>query len=228
MEEAPVQPQPQVTTKPKPHNWKKVILTVVFIIGVISVVSGIYWFMVVNKSSGDSDLTGPVPKVTTKTSTESAKEGTPSAQKDEKANWISFTSQKLGIQLKHPETWTAEALFGKPEGILVPADTSYILLKQESTGINIKISEGGSLGGPPNITNKEVINLDGIQVTVSTYKGFLPLDGGDPYSTDALGFAAGPLNIGDKDVFILATWNEKDSNAEKMSKEIIKTFKFLD
>jgi hypothetical protein len=62
-------PQPQFTTT-KPHNWKKVILTVIFIVGVVAVVVGIYWFMVLNKSSGDSDLTGPVPKVTTKTATE--------------------------------------------------------------------------------------------------------------------------------------------------------------
>jgi hypothetical protein len=72
-------PQPQFTTT-KPHNWKKVILTVIFIVGVVAVVVGIYWFMVLNKSSGDSDLTGPVPKVTTKTATESAKESTESAE----------------------------------------------------------------------------------------------------------------------------------------------------
>ncbi len=105
MDEVPVQPQPQVTTTPKPHNWKKVILTVVFIVGVVAVVSGIYWFMVVNKTSDNSDLTGPVPKVTTKTSTESAKKSTPSAEKDETVDWKTFTYENPKISFKYPKSW---------------------------------------------------------------------------------------------------------------------------
>jgi len=212
--------QPQLTSTQKSINWKNIIIGTV--IGAILVGLGVLIFLILQPKPETTST------VTTKKTTPSAKISTPSAQKDEKANWISFTGQKLGIQLKHPENWSAEELFGKPENILVPADTNYILLKQESTGIIIKISEGGSLGGPPNTTNKEIIDLDGIQVTVITYKGFIPLDGGDPYSTDTVGFFAVPINIGDKDVFILATWNETDSDAEKISKEILKTFKFLD
>lgn len=63
------EPQPQATTTPKSTNWKKIGLTIVFIIGVVAIVSSIYWFLVVQNGSSSSDLTGPVPKVTTKTAT---------------------------------------------------------------------------------------------------------------------------------------------------------------
>ncbi len=71
--------QTQVTTTSKATNWKKISFTIVFIVGCVSIIAGIYWFLVVNKTTEDSDLTGPVPKVTTKTATESAKEATKSA-----------------------------------------------------------------------------------------------------------------------------------------------------
>ena len=60
-------PQPQATTATQKHDWKKVSLTIVFILVAAGVVVGIYWFFVLNKSSDNSDLTGPVPKVTTQT-----------------------------------------------------------------------------------------------------------------------------------------------------------------
>lgn len=53
-----------------------------------------------NKSSASSDLTGPVPKVATKTSTESAKEATSSGEKeivevDETDGWKTFTGNAV-------------------------------------------------------------------------------------------------------------------------------------
>ena len=95
-------PQPQVTTGTKPHDWKKVGLTVLIIIVVTGLIIVAYWFLVLNKTSEVSDLTGPVPKVTTKTATESAKESTPSAEKDETADWKSYNSTQLGFSIKHP------------------------------------------------------------------------------------------------------------------------------
>ena len=72
-------PQPQVTVGTKSHDWKKVGLTVLIILVVAGLIVAAYWFLVLNKGSEDSDLTGPVPQVTTKTSTESAEEATKSA-----------------------------------------------------------------------------------------------------------------------------------------------------
>lgn len=60
-------PQPQAVTTPKSHDWKKVGLTVLIILVVSGLLVAAYWFLVLNKSSDNSDLTGPVPKVTTKT-----------------------------------------------------------------------------------------------------------------------------------------------------------------
>ena len=97
--------QTQVTTTSKSLNWKKIILTVVIILVVTGLIAGVYWFFVLSKTSGDSDLTGPVPKVTTKTSTESAKESTASAEKDETADWKTYKDTILGFQVKYPEDW---------------------------------------------------------------------------------------------------------------------------
>jgi hypothetical protein len=87
-------PQSQVTT-PQGTNWKKVLLTIVFILVVSGIIAGVYWYFILNKSSDNSDLTGPVPKVTTKTSTESAK-------KDETADWIIFDVNAVNLQFKLP------------------------------------------------------------------------------------------------------------------------------
>ena len=98
-------PQPQVTTTvPKSHDWKKVGLTILIILVVAGLIVAAYWFLILNKSSEDSDLTGPVPKVTTKTSTESEKEATESAEKDETADWKTFTGELTNITFKYPQT----------------------------------------------------------------------------------------------------------------------------
>lgn len=103
----PTAPQLQVTTGTKPHDWKKVSLTILVILVVAGLIVAAYWVLVLNKSSDNSDLLGPVPKVTTKTSTESAKEATESAEKDETASWktyeFEFEGQKYSF--KHPKEW---------------------------------------------------------------------------------------------------------------------------
>ncbi len=98
-------PQPQVATAaPNQHNWKKVGLTVLVILVVSGLIVAAYWFLVLNKSSEDSDLTGPVPKVTTKQATESAKEATSSAEKDETADWKNYKSGNFSFS--YPQGWS--------------------------------------------------------------------------------------------------------------------------
>jgi hypothetical protein len=71
--------QPQVTTS-QGTNWKKIGLTVLFILVVTRIIAGVYWFFILNKTPEDSDLTGPVPKPSTPIATDSAKEATPSSK----------------------------------------------------------------------------------------------------------------------------------------------------
>jgi cytoskeletal protein RodZ len=112
-------PQPQVATPQQKHNWKKVWLTILLIVGVVVVISGIYWFFILGKTSEDSDLTGPVPKVTTPKATESAKEATPSAEKDETADWKTFKNESYSF--KYPSTW--EQTIAPNSNVVVSSDT---------------------------------------------------------------------------------------------------------
>ena len=53
-------------------SWSKIIVTVLVIITVTAVISGIYWFFILPGKTDVSDLTGPVPKVDIPVATESA------------------------------------------------------------------------------------------------------------------------------------------------------------
>jgi len=85
---------PQVTNSvPISHDRKKIGLTVLIILVVAGLIITAYWFLFLNKASDDSDLTGPVPKVTTNTSTDSATNTT---------NWKTYSNSQLGVSLKLP------------------------------------------------------------------------------------------------------------------------------
>ena len=102
-------PQPQVSSKPQSTNWKKIGLTVLIIVVVAGLIAGVYWFFVLNKSSDISDLTGPVPKPQVTTSTPSA---TPSAKKDETADWNVYKDEN--ISLRYPKSWGRYDFIGTP------------------------------------------------------------------------------------------------------------------
>lgn len=106
-------PQPQVTTS-QVTNWKKIGLTVLIILVVTGLIGGAYWYYVSNKSSDDSDLTGLVPKVTTRTSTESAKEATKSTEKDKTAGWEVHKNEDIGFSVKLPQSFKVDDLSGTP------------------------------------------------------------------------------------------------------------------
>ena len=105
MEQSAQESQPtqtQVTTTSKSLNWKKIGLTVLIILVVTGLISGVYWVFVLNKDTEVS--TDPiVPKPSTQTATESAKETTPSAEKDETADWKVYTNKDLGFSVKYPK-----------------------------------------------------------------------------------------------------------------------------
>lgn len=102
--------QPQVqTVSVKKISWSKVIITIFVIIVVTAVIAGAYWFLVLNKSSDTSDLTGPVPKPQVNTATPSV---TSSTQKDETTGWNVYKDNK--ITLRYPKDWERYDSLGKP------------------------------------------------------------------------------------------------------------------
>lgn len=99
-EDQKVVPQAQVTTSKK-ISWLKIGLTVLIILVVTGLITGAYWFFVLNKGSDTSDLTGPVPKPKVNTSTPSA----------DIADWKVYTNTKYNYQVKYPQDWVIEVDF---------------------------------------------------------------------------------------------------------------------
>jgi hypothetical protein len=86
------------TTPKKSISWKKILASV----GVIAIVAGLIavaiWYPVRNQTESS-------PVVTTDVSTPSSKQATPSAKKDETADWKTYTSKKVKVKFKHPLDW---------------------------------------------------------------------------------------------------------------------------
>lgn len=96
MAEVPVQPQPIS----KGINWKTVIVSAV--VGGLVVGIGALGFYLYQGQSEDTTST----QVTTpKTTTDSTKQATPSAEKDETDDWKVHTDNVLGFQIKYPNDW---------------------------------------------------------------------------------------------------------------------------
>lgn len=113
-------PQPQVTVGTKSHDWKKVSLTILIILVVAGLIVAAYWFLVLNKSSDNSDLLGPVPKVTTPKATESAKEATPSVDKAvycETGKEHKFT--EYGLKVCLPKDYTFSRYFPEKKWLVL-------------------------------------------------------------------------------------------------------------
>jgi len=91
-------PQPSPTPKPQVINWKNIVIGVV--IG--TVLLGVGGYLIYNAYQPKSSE----PTVTaTKKATPSAKPATPSAQKDETADWDTFEDKILSYSVKYPMGW---------------------------------------------------------------------------------------------------------------------------
>ena len=212
-------PQPQVTATTKSTNWKKVILTIVFIVGVAAVVVGVYWFMVVNKSSGDSDLTGPVPKVTTKTPTESGKEATPSGEKDETADWKSYENKEYNYSLKYPNNWNVsmETKVVSEENNIVYHYYAVSKKKNQTEGATDQVMVIRYLEGDP-CASMEITKSD---ATVSGYKS----QRSDCYENDKLKVIIFSFPNTTREEWFIVAYVDKDLDKVE---EIISTVEFLD
>ena len=161
-EEAQPAPQPQVTTGTQKHDWKKVGLTILIILVVAGLIVGAYWFLVLNKSSDNSDLTGPVPKVTTKTATN---------EKNETADWETVTDTDLGIEFKHPKGWTLESSKKSTASLATDDPNSWDLNNYKEVKVSSSDhSTSGSTGeGGENLKS-------GTSIKIFTYRNNLTYD----------------------------------------------------
>lgn len=93
------------TATHKKVNWKKVALTVVFIIIAAGVIIAIYWFLIFDKPKPTTIEPVKVSTPSAKQATPSAQPATPSAKKDETADWVAFSDKVFGYSAKHPPGW---------------------------------------------------------------------------------------------------------------------------
>ena len=218
MAEVPAQNQPQVATTPKSTNWKKIGLTVLIILVVTGLIAGVYWFFILDKSSDTSDLTGPVPKVTTKTSTESATEATPSSEKDETADWVVYSNTTYSVKI--PPGWVQ---MNAPAGA---QPVTPIWLMKKETADAYKKDPTSFL---PNILitvesdDSSGVIKTGDPVTIDGVKGLR--NKSQPYPTTFL-ISSQVLKSGK--AYTLKLQDETSFNFEAIFNKVVSTFKILD
>jgi hypothetical protein len=146
LENQPAQPQVQGG---KGISWKKIIVSVVVIAVVAGIIAGgLYWFFVLNEEETTTTET-------TKVSTPSSKQATPSAKKDETADWKTYTDTTTGASFKYPSNWSLKKV--KEYSIKATAVTS-------PTGFNVYFALSGGTGGAcapsdPNMKNVYVFDI---------------------------------------------------------------------
>jgi hypothetical protein len=119
----PIQPQtPSVVSQPSEFNWKSVLIAV--FIGAVVIVAAVASLSYYINQSQSSLETG---SVVIKKSTSSAKPTTPSAQKDETANWKVFEDGSFIV--KYPPDWEIKT---KPYVSAPPLES--ITLSKEGVG----------------------------------------------------------------------------------------------
>ncbi len=118
------QVQPQVQTAPtKTISWLKLVLTILVIVVATAIIAGTYWFFVLSKSSPEFSF-GPIkPKPGTQVATPSA---TPSAQKDETADWKTYSNSVGKYSLKYPPKLEVYDL--QPGAIYDPTKSSDLVI----------------------------------------------------------------------------------------------------
>ena len=216
----PPAPQPQVTVGTKSHDWKKVGLTILIILVVSGLLAATYWFLVLNKSSDDSDLTGPVPKPQVSTSTPSA---TTSAKKDETADWKTYKGEYVPIEFKIPNKLTV-------------SENDGIISNGEKINIGISITgfgDGGALTltknflggfGSPNFEQVESNNI-----TIDKYKVKQTINHDTKVQPDEYQMIIFIDIVGDTYPFtITATFDKNDSEKRDTINKILSTIRFLD
>ena len=104
--------QPQTTLTQKSINWKRVLVVVVTVAVVIGLVVLVFLILQPKPET--------ISTVTTKKATSSTKISTPSAEKDETADWKTYTSKT--ISFKYPSGWSiSDYPYLREDGFLITA-----------------------------------------------------------------------------------------------------------
>jgi hypothetical protein len=115
----PVQPEPK-----KGVSWKKIIASVVVILVVVGAIAGaLYWYFVLNEEEATTPITPA------QVSTPSAKKATPSAEKDETADWETYKNTNYNYSLKYPAS--SGVFNNNPQELVTPATTPHLLLTDD-------------------------------------------------------------------------------------------------
>lgn len=119
MPEIPTQPQP--TPNQKSINWKGILIVVV--IGAIIIGLGVFIFLIFQPKPETTST------VTTKKATPSAKIATPSAEKDETADWDTYKNTNYNYSLKYPAS--SGVFNNNPQELVTLATTPHLLLTDD-------------------------------------------------------------------------------------------------
>ena len=221
----PADSSTQATPK-KGISWKKIIVSVVVIVMVAGIISGLLWYFACNQTESSTTET-------TKVSTPSSKQATPSAKKDETVDWK--TLKATNFSFKYPSSWEEHTTTGS-EGKKV----YYITTKDKvNRYFGIETKEESYTGSFQDWCSKDVVcdgskpkekNIDGVDV----YQ-HISLDEQAANSPGAWNYIQHESNI------YMVTWNasalnptnyEFDDIVKEFNKpifeQIFSTFKFLD
>jgi len=195
-------------------------LTVFIILVVAGLIVAAYWFLVLNKSSNNSDITTPVPKPQVNTATPSS---TPSAEKDETTDWKTFKSGNIPIEFKTPNSLTVSENDGLiSNGEKINIGISVTGFSDEKALTFTKNFLGGF--GSPNFEQ-----LESNKITIDKYEVEQTINHDTNIQPDEYTMIIFIDMEGDTYPFtITATYDKNDSEKRDTINKILSTIKFLD
>ncbi|OGY27882.1 MAG: hypothetical protein A2Z42_02255 [Candidatus Woykebacteria bacterium RBG_19FT_COMBO_43_10] len=207
-------------------NWKKVMLISFIVIILLAVL--FYGFIMLSVYIDKSKLPGQEIKSTP------ASQATPSAQKDETANWKNYTNSENKYSIKYPPTYKLVPLETPERGSVSFLSKDYKLKDSNllviSNGVNIMVS----IGGPGVYKNLDEYESSLIEETKKYDKKLINLAGETWRSFDYQGLQSGRSRITfvikDRRLYVLSfdSTAEDHNSGIEIYNLILSTFKFLD
>ena len=218
MSEIPAQSQP--TSNHKSINWRNIIIGTV--IGAILVGLGVFVFLILQPKPETTST------VTTKKATPSATTATPSAKKDETADWKTYSSKNYSIN--YPKDWLSRGCEGNVSfapnnnllGICQSGDVGLVYIVQVDTDYNAYINRRNPsaydnyLQEETKVSGKEAIKTSG------TFNGSVE---GTPKGAQQIAYI---VNFNGKVLVINYVRQSGWDDYSKIFESMVSTFKFLD
>ena len=215
MAEVPVQPQPT----PQGINWKTILIGAV-IGGLVIVVGALGFYLY----QGQSEETTSTQVTTPKTSTDSAKQATPSAKKDGAANWKVVTSNLVKVKFKVPPEWEVketEGIDSNGEKINIIVTAEDLDAKRAIFTVNRNPVGGLSLDK----TRDEQVTIDGFVATKVYFQDRPDFPGA--IKGEYTWVIWPPLEIKGIKYDINALWSVGDKDSLEALNKILDTLEFL-